>query len=58
MLDRNPNDAALSLYYYLRDWIFRLDELDLDEFIKCFYQHKFPVNSFGMNAHQLRHLGE
>ena len=56
--DRNPNDAALSLHYYFRDWLFRPDELDLDGFIECFYKCKFPTNCFGMDAHQMRHLGE
>ena len=53
--DRNPNDAALSLYYFFRGWFFQPDELDLDGFIECFYQRKLPVNCF-FNAHQMRHL--
>ena len=55
---RNPNDAALSLYYYYRDWMFHPDELDLDGFIECFYKCRFPVDCPGVSAHQMRHLGE
>lgn len=56
VLTRDPHDAALSLYYYFRNWIFEDGEITLDEFVDWFYFHKTAAHDTSLNAIQMRHL--
>jgi len=56
VLTRNPNDAALSYYYYFCNWIFEDGDITLDEFVEWFYVHETQPGATGLNAVQMQHL--
>ena len=55
---RNPADEALSLYYYLRNWVFGDDELTMEEFIEWFFVYRPLEEIWTTNASQMQHLGQ
>jgi len=56
VVTRNPGDAALSLYHFFCNWVFKAEELGTDEFVEWYYIRPYPRDVMFLNAHQMRHL--